>query len=61
MQSISILSRLGIAESEWESVIEAELLALPGWAGLFHQLELDPGSPRTHRGDQHWSTFWPCG
>jgi uncharacterized protein YbcC (UPF0753/DUF2309 family) len=40
---ISILSRLGITESEWESVIEAELLALPGWAGLFHQLELDPG------------------
>jgi uncharacterized protein YbcC (UPF0753/DUF2309 family) len=40
---ISILSRLGMTEAEWESVIEAELLALPGWAGLFHQLELDPG------------------
>ncbi|MFM8395688.1 MAG: putative inorganic carbon transporter subunit DabA, partial [Acidobacteriota bacterium] len=45
---LQILSRFKITESEWESVIEAELRALPGWAGLFHQLELDPGlAPHT--------------
>lgn len=45
---IQILSRFSITESEWESVIEAELRALPGWAGLFHQLEVDPGlAPHT--------------
>ena len=36
------LSILGIPEDEIESVIEAELLALPGWAGLFRELERTP-------------------
>jgi uncharacterized protein len=30
------------AEAEWPEIIEAELLALPGWAGLMHKLEQDP-------------------
>ena len=29
-------------ESEWPEVIQAELLALPGWAGLMHRLEENP-------------------
>jgi len=36
------LGLLGVNEDEWESVIQAELQALPGWAGLMHQLESDP-------------------
>ena len=30
-------------EAEWEEVLQAELLALPGWAGLMRRLEEDPG------------------
>jgi len=30
-------------EAEWERVLQAELLALPGWAGLMRRLEQDPG------------------
>jgi uncharacterized protein YbcC (UPF0753/DUF2309 family) len=33
---------LGIGEDEWEHVVLAELLALPGWAGLMRRLEEDP-------------------
>ncbi len=33
------LERFGIPEEEWESFIKAELLALPGWAGMMHKLE----------------------
>jgi uncharacterized protein YbcC (UPF0753/DUF2309 family) len=29
-------------ESDWEEVIQAELLALPGWAGLMRRLEENP-------------------
>jgi uncharacterized protein len=29
-------------EAEWEQVLQAELLALPGWAGLMRRLEEDP-------------------
>ena len=29
-------------ETEWLEILEAELLALPGWAGLMHKLEKDP-------------------
>ncbi len=29
--------------AEWEAVLQAELLALPGWAGLMRRLEEDPG------------------
>ncbi|MBL8228375.1 MAG: DUF2309 domain-containing protein [Bryobacterales bacterium] len=39
---LSALAELGVPESDWEPVLRAELLALPGWAGLFRQLELDP-------------------
>lgn len=37
------LALLGVPADETESVIEAELLALPGWAGLFRELETNPG------------------
>ncbi len=30
------------AENNWEQVLRAELLALPGWAGLMRRLEEDP-------------------
>ncbi len=36
------LEALGIPEAEWEHVLEAELLALPGWAGMMHRLEVEP-------------------
>lgn len=36
------LAFLGVGPDEWGAVLQAELLALPGWAGLFHQLESDP-------------------
>ncbi len=29
-------------EADWENVLQAELLALPGWAGLMRRLEEDP-------------------
>ena len=31
------------AEAAWRDVLQAELLALPGWAGLIHRLQEDPG------------------
>lgn len=34
------LRALGVGPSEWAVYLEAELLALPGWAGMFHCLEL---------------------
>ena len=34
------LRALGVGPSEWAAYLEAELLALPGWAGMFHRLEL---------------------
>lgn len=36
------LRKFGLPESEWESVLIAELLALPGWAGLIRKLEKEP-------------------
>jgi len=36
------LDSLHIPESGWENVVEAELLALPGWAGLMRRIEEDP-------------------
>ena len=30
-------------EADWQHVLQAELLALPGWAGLMRSLEEDPG------------------
>ncbi len=36
-------------DADWEGVIESELLALPGWAGLIRRLEEDPGlAPHQH-------------
>jgi uncharacterized protein YbcC (UPF0753/DUF2309 family) len=37
-----MLQRLGVPEGEWEKFIIAELLGLPGWAGLVRCLEMDP-------------------
>lgn len=37
-----ILNCLDVAREEWGQVIEAKLLALPGWAGLIRMLEKDP-------------------
>ncbi len=36
------LDALGVEAAEWETFIEAELLALPGWAGMFRRLETGP-------------------
>ncbi len=38
----TMLARLGVPEVEWEKFVIAELLGLPGWAGLIHCLEVDP-------------------
>jgi len=32
-----------VDESEWDTVLQSELLALPGWAGLMRRLEEKPG------------------
>lgn len=32
-----------LREADWQRVLQAELLALPGWAGLMRRLEDDPG------------------
>ncbi|MFN7922330.1 MAG: DUF2309 domain-containing protein [Bryobacteraceae bacterium] len=39
---LGLLSRLGVPEAEWERILEAELLALPGWAGMIRMLENQP-------------------
>lgn len=39
---VAALGVLGVEPSDWQDFIQAELLALPGWAGLMRQLELDP-------------------
>lgn len=39
---ISFLQQAQIPQSQWEVVLTAELLALPGWAGMFHRLEEAP-------------------
>jgi uncharacterized protein YbcC (UPF0753/DUF2309 family) len=39
---LSILDSLGVNRGEQEGFLQSELLALPGWAGLMHQLESDP-------------------
>ncbi len=36
------LKELGVPESEWEAFITSQLLALPGWAGMFQCLEKEP-------------------
>jgi uncharacterized protein YbcC (UPF0753/DUF2309 family) len=39
---LEMLDRLGVPPADWHGVIEATLLALPGWAGLLHKLEKQP-------------------
>lgn len=39
---LDCLHSFGVPPSEWEAVITAELLSLPGWAGLMHKLETEP-------------------
>ena len=39
---LDCLDSQSFREEEWLEIIQAELLALPGWAGLMHRLEKDP-------------------
>jgi len=39
---LDYLDSQSFPEARWPEVLEAELLALPGWAGLMHRLEKDP-------------------
>lgn len=39
---LDLLAGLGVPEHGWEALIRQELLALPGWAGMIHCLEVDP-------------------
>jgi uncharacterized protein YbcC (UPF0753/DUF2309 family) len=39
---LDYLLALYFREADWESVLQSELLALPGWAGLIRRLEEDP-------------------
>lgn len=39
---LSMLDALGVDAGSQAAFLQAELLALPGWAGLIHQLEQDP-------------------
>lgn len=38
-----LLASLGTGPEDWTELLESELLALPGWAGMMRQLEIDPG------------------
>jgi uncharacterized protein YbcC (UPF0753/DUF2309 family) len=40
---LDYLDTLCFREAGWEDALQSELLALPGWAGLIHQLEEEPG------------------
>lgn len=45
---LDYLDSHGFSEADWESVLQAELLALPGWAGLMRRIEQEPGlAPHT--------------
>ncbi|HKS83326.1 MAG TPA: DUF2309 domain-containing protein [Candidatus Acidoferrales bacterium] len=39
---LDCLDSQSVREAEWPEILQAELLALPGWAGLMHRLEEDP-------------------
>jgi len=39
---LNYLDSINVEEPEWPGILQAELLALPGWAGLMHQLEEEP-------------------
>ncbi|MBS1828727.1 MAG: DUF2309 domain-containing protein [Acidobacteria bacterium] len=39
---LQFLDSFRIPEQEWSAYLQAELLALPGWAGLFNRIEQEP-------------------
>jgi uncharacterized protein YbcC (UPF0753/DUF2309 family) len=39
---LEMLQRLGVAADDFDSAVQAELLLLPGWAGIMYRLEIDP-------------------
>jgi uncharacterized protein len=39
---LDYLDSQSFQEDEWPEILQTELLALPGWAGLMHRLEKDP-------------------
>ncbi len=45
---LACLDQKGAREAEWEELLAASLLALPGWAGMIHQLELRPDRAPVH-------------
>jgi len=45
---LDYLDSITLEETEWPSILQAELLALPGWAGLMRKLEEEPSlAPHT--------------
>jgi uncharacterized protein YbcC (UPF0753/DUF2309 family) len=46
--AIDCLDELGVEEFEWDELLSATLLALPGWAGIIRQLELRPDRAPVH-------------
>ncbi|HEV2468317.1 MAG TPA: DUF2309 domain-containing protein [Candidatus Sulfotelmatobacter sp.] len=45
---LDCLDSITTEEAEWPAILESELLALPGWAGLMRKLEEDPSlAPHT--------------
>ncbi len=40
---LGCLHKFGVPPAAWEALLTAELLALPGWAGLMRKLEMEPG------------------
>ncbi|ACY16904.1 DUF2309 domain-containing protein [Haliangium ochraceum] len=39
---VGLLDEIGCPEARWAELLEATLLALPGWGGMIHQLALRP-------------------
>jgi len=39
---LDYLDSQSLQEAEWPEILQTELLALPGWAGLMHKLEKEP-------------------
>ena len=39
---LDYLDSQSLREADWPEILQAELLALPGWAGLMHKLEQEP-------------------
>ena len=40
--ALDYLDSQSLREADWPEILQAELLALPGWAGLIHKLEEEP-------------------